>query len=383
MLGPLAVAVIEYLADANSRLTLACAGAGSSAIASLASCPGASKVLVEGRLAYSRAAVEQASNSAVEAEFCSPAMSLDLAHLALRRAREYEPDAGLQLTAVAASGALATSRARRGRDRAYIAAVAVGRTDVYSLELANWPGQRAAQELLTGAALLLAAVPERDRPADLPLPEGLVETLMRVDIAPSYWPQRVLRSVIPFALFDQAGAWSAPPPAPRALLAGSFNPLHDGHRRLAEAAESHLGVAVAFELSMANVEKPELQSDVVVDRVESMAARRTVTVDMAATFAQKAALFPGAVFVVGADTAERIVDPRFYGGSRSTMHTALSSIADCGCSFLVAGRALRRGYVTMADLDLAAAPQLFSMLEESAFRLDVSSTSIRRQGGLE
>ena len=50
-------------------------------------------------------------------------------------------------------------------------------------------------------------------------------------------------------------------PAPRALLPGSFNPLHHGHTQLAAIAAARLGVAVHFELSVANVDKPELPRD--------------------------------------------------------------------------------------------------------------------------
>jgi hypothetical protein len=52
----------------------------------------------------------------------------------------------------------------------------------------------------------------------------------------------------------------------------------------------------------------------------------------------KARIFPGCWFVVGADTAERIVDPRFYGGDRDSMLLALDAIRRKGCRFLVAPR---------------------------------------------
>ena len=51
------------------------------------------------------------------------------------------------------------------------------------------------------------------------------------------------------------------------------------------------------------------------------------------TFAEKAQLFPGVVFVVGVDTAERIVQPRFYGDSEERMLQALEQIRQSGCRF--------------------------------------------------
>ena len=45
---------------------------------------------------------------------------------------------------------------------------------------------------------------------------------------------------------------------PRAILPGSFNPLHHGHTSLARAATIRLGVDTHFELSIVNADKPEL-----------------------------------------------------------------------------------------------------------------------------
>src|SRR5207245_755539 len=49
-------------------------------------------------------------------------------------------------------------------------------------------------------------------------------------------------------------------PRPAVLLPGSFNPLHLGHTTLADIAAKRLGSPVAFELSIANVDKPELSA---------------------------------------------------------------------------------------------------------------------------
>src|SRR5689334_20166289 len=90
-------------------------------------------------------------------------------------------------------------------------------------------------------------------------------------------------------------------PRPAVLLPGSFNPLHHGHTTLADVAADRLGAPVAFELSVANVEKPELSSEELTHRLGQFRGRRAVYVSRAATFRAKAALFPGCVFVVGAD----------------------------------------------------------------------------------
>ena len=100
-------------------------------------------------------------------------------------------------------------------------------------------------------------------------------------------------------------------------------------------------------------------------------------------FAAKAALFPGAVFVVGVDTAVRLVDRRFYGGSGAALRQAMAAVARHRCSFLVAGRRVGGRYSTLTDVELPLPPPLrglFRELPEESFRYDISSSEIRTRG---
>jgi hypothetical protein len=86
------------------------------------------------------------------------------------------------------------------------------------------------------------------------------------------------------------------------------------------------------------------------------------------------------VFVVGADTAARLVDPRYYGGDPQAMRAALQGIQKNGCRFLVAGRLQEGHYVSLEQLPIPTEFQgLFEGLLEEEFRCDVSSTELRRQ----
>jgi hypothetical protein len=168
-------------------------------------------------------------------------------------------------------------------------------------------------------------------------------------------------------------------PAPRAVLAGSFNPLHAGHLLLARIAEDMLQVPVAFEISVVNVDKPPLAAAEVRARLPQFAGRATVELTRAPTFVDKSRLFPGATFVVGADTAERLMAARYYDGDEARREQALQAIADRGCRFLVAVRADSAGRVHSL-VDAAVPPRfgdLFTPIPEDRFRLDASSSEIR------
>jgi hypothetical protein len=172
---------------------------------------------------------------------------------------------------------------------------------------------------------------------------------------------------------------SIPARQPAAVLPGSFNPVHAGHFALAAAAAQHLGTEVDFELSIDNVDKPALAPESALQRLRQFAGRAPLWLTRAPTFVQKAHLFPGAVFVVGADTAARIVMPHYYARTSATMESALQLLRERGCRFLVACRADAVGrLVQLEDLDIpASCADLFHGLPASAFRLDLSSTQVR------
>ena len=166
--------------------------------------------------------------------------------------------------------------------------------------------------------------------------------------------------------------------APGALLPGSFSPLHLGHRGLAQAASKLTGCEVGFELSVTNVDKPALEEAEILKRLAQFSADETAVLTRAETFFKKARLFPGRTFVVGWDTAIRLVAPQYYGGDSSAMMVALAEMLAAGTRFLVAGREDGGTFKTLKDVP---APQgfegLFIDVPEDQFREDISSTQLR------
>jgi hypothetical protein len=166
-------------------------------------------------------------------------------------------------------------------------------------------------------------------------------------------------------------------PKPLAVLPGSFNPLHHGHIGLALAAAECLRVPVHFELSITNADKPELPRTEVERRLAQFSETGPVWITRAATFEVKADLFPGTAFVLGWDTAVRVVAPKYYGGE-AQRDAALRKLLERGCRLLVGGRLDTVGRFRVWESDrLPEFAELFIPLAESDFRADVSSTQLR------
>lgn len=166
------------------------------------------------------------------------------------------------------------------------------------------------------------------------------------------------------------------------LLPGSFNPLHHGHEQLALVAADVLGIEVRFELAVFNVDKPPLERAEIELRVAQFAGRGRLLLTRTPRFVEKARLFPGSAFVIGWDTAVRLVQARYYEDSEGAMHAAFEEMRATGTRFVVAGRATDEGYRTLEHVELPAEfASMFEPLHEEAFRADVSSSDLRASNG--
>lgn len=196
-----------------------------------------------------------------------------------------------------------------------------------------------------------------------------------------------------FANFPICSNRSLPSQQRPLILPGSFDPLHSGHERLAQEAvlfantlwpsnslvssslsstssshEEELPIPSSswmpfFELSAFNVDKPPLELSVLLSRIDQFSKKGlNIIATRSPRFVDKVEAFwqqshnqrglssdeqPQLVFVVGFDTAARLVDPKYYhqsrenGGSKDGSEEVLAALLpwlEKGVRFIVAGR---------------------------------------------
>ncbi|MCC7264725.1 MAG: hypothetical protein IT369_19590 [Candidatus Latescibacteria bacterium] len=366
---------VEAILGSGVRFSLASTGGGSQAGMWLLNHPGASRAVLEFQVPYGGAALA-AYLGQTGPHGASAETARAMASRAYQRARAFDPEGAV--LGVGCTAALATSRDRRGEDRAHIALRADHEYHLYQLQFEKGAADRLAQEeLLSRVVVEAVAAGCGLTPMKSVLPgwANLRQAQWRVCAE----LEHLLAGQVEAVELKLDGSFSPTPVRrDRLLFAGSFNPLHHGHEGLAMAAAARSGRPVALELSVQNVDKPPLAYEEVWRRLEALRGRYPVVITRAPIFAQKARLFPGCWFAIGVDTAFRLIDPKYYRGGVPEMEEGLAQMLALGSRFLVAGRMVDGRYQTLEAVGVPARwrPLLLDIPEE-AFRADVSSSALR------
>lgn len=373
-------ALIQSIHDAPPQAVVALAGAGSEALAWLLSVPGASRTLLEALVPYGRNSMINFLGHEPD-QYVSPGNARDMAKAAYERALTLRENDG-HVFGLACTATLATDRPKRGDHRCFIATWDSQTVATCNLVLHKDLRSRADEEEVSSRLVLRALADASGVPFKVP---SLLTGGDRLDT--SLWdhtnPIKALTdpgsaSGVHTITVHPDGRTDVNEPWHGAVLPGSFRPLHDGHIKLAEVASRITEAPLAFELSIANVDKPPLTAPEVEERLRQFRTRWPVILTRAPRFLEKARLLPGCTIVLGWDTAIRLVHPRYYENDEAAMKAALQEIGDLGCRVLVAGRLNDGSFRELSDVAIPVEhAHLFQAIPEAEFRSDISSTELR------
>jgi len=366
--------LVAALHQSPSKYVVSLTGGGSGLAGRLLSVPGGSRTVLEVVVPYAEEALVEYLG-ARPASFCAAETSRLMARRARERARWLVP--GSPVAGLGCTASLRSDRPKRGDQRLHVSVETALEIRTFSLTLTKEARTRAEEEVIVELVALNALAEALGLAARVPIPL-LPSEAITSEIVPATDPFAALLVGRLTALrAEPDGRFRIDAPSPKLLLSGSFNPLHEGHDELVHTAAKYLNTEAAFELTILNADKPPLEGEEVRRRLAQFNWRAPVWLTRAPTFVEKARLFPGAAFVVGADTASRVVEPRFYDDQVERMDLALNEFRDRGCRFLVAGRLDASG--RFIGLDQLAIPErhrgLFTPL---SFRCDISSTQLRK-----
>ncbi len=368
-------AAVAAIRSSRTMVALAVTGGGSGVISHLLTRPGASRTVLEAQVPYGRRALTELLGAA-PASRCSPETARELAQAVYRRALRLRETPHTPVLGLGATAALVTDRERKGSHRIHVAVVDGFQSWESTVQLHKNTRPRAAEEAIAELVILRTLAEAMvGGGVDLALDS---DERVSIETAPlAHACDVIARGEQPWATVDTTGCVRAGGVLPGAVVPGAFNPLHEGHAALLQAARRRANGYAAYEISITNVDKPALAAADLDARLAQFRGRVPAVLTRAPTFVEKARLLPGTGFAVGADTAARILEPRYYGGSEGFAQ-ALTELRRLGARFHVAERRVGNAHLRLDDLQVpSSAADMFRPIPASEVAVDISSTELR------
>ena len=159
------------------------------------------------------------------------------------------------------------------------------------------------------------------------------------------------------------------------LFPGSFNPLQYGHERMALLAEQMTEKKVVFCITNKHPDKGELAEADLVSRAEQFRWRWPVAFTRGdALYIDKARQFSGFGFLIGADAALGILDPKYYGGVIGR-DAVLREFRCLRTKFHVVGRVVNGEFISPENLPVP--PEFEKLFRPVTGRWDIRSSDLR------
>ena len=338
---------ITKLLATKNRCYLVCTGAGAGLQKILWEVPGISAVLVGAEFPYAPEATDRFLGFK-PAKYCSEDTAILLALEAYSRAYVLN---GSEAIGVGLTAAVASTVAHRGDHRVFIGRADKTGVKLYSEILVKGVGAEARHEDGEHCDVLaLTALVEHDA---LPMTD-VTDRAMTLFMEHPYFLGNGQRAVLP-----NTGEGLV-------LFPGAFNPPHEGHKWLARAQYA------AFYVTTNPPHKPALNVIELVERAKLLEGFDRMFTQNDPLYLDKARRFPGAVFIVGVDAMERMLDPKWG----VAIEPLLNEFRSLGTTFLVADREMNGVFTGLQDI-MGAPLDICEAIHPPKTHVGFSSTALR------
>ncbi|KAL0211690.1 hypothetical protein RCL1_005316 [Eukaryota sp. TZLM3-RCL] len=344
-------------------------------------------------------------------QYASAETSHDLAVAGLHYLKKSLPDTS-QVFSIGVSSALSTVPPRRGSDRAFISLIKVPSHQILSATI-QFPRQVVSessescrpQQFNTIGLICLNLIAEGlgiSSNYHVIIPNDVEYSINRCS-----FPVQLFNKVVSLyssclflytpngnqsLLFDSAQYF----PSKFGILCGSFNPLHEGHVLLGKKVSELFDIPVFAELTFNNADKGLVSNCEISKRINqfSTTAQNSrdqsfsfsgVIVNCFSSFIEKILFFKSViswenpVFILGYDTAIRLVDPKYYNNCINETQNVFDTFKLFNVKFYVAGRLVNDEFKSWSPSDYSHLSNVSDLFESlSDFRKDISSTELRR-----
>ena len=358
---------IQLIHEGPFRLVFVSSGGGSKAISDLLKVPGASQTILECHIPYSRESMDEYLNFK-PSHYCGLQTTVNMAVMAFSRAKKLSTETKPEnLIGVAVTATLSTTYEKLGSHRFFICIHGYEATHVFSCYLTKGKRTRDHEEELVSECLESLIGIACGLGNDVPSLSQQID--YEVVSAKDDWHALEKKEI------DYLGSWDE---SKKLIFPGTFNPLHEGHRKIQKIAEDQLQIPVTFEISISNVEKTYLSYYEIDKTIKQFKEDKNWVMTNAPSFSQKSEIFKDSTFIIGMDTLLRIFDKRYYKDAED-MESSLNSFISNNSQFMVFGRKIDGHFMTLNDIQIPEnLKNHFEFVSETDFRVDLSSSEIKR-----